>query len=125
MACLPYWLYFSGAVEITGTMTVDAFVAKTGLKMVSSVHSSSSVKGRVELSRGQIFNLELDMPQDKMEIFNVKYGPGYLIYISHSIRLPILQSQVCSTGIWSLVKESFSCGIYTCVQSSEVELEQL
>ncbi|XP_048255783.1 apolipophorins-like [Haliotis rufescens] len=62
----------SGAVEITGTMTVDAFVAKTGLKMVSSVHSSSSVKGRVELSRGQIFNLELDMPQDKMEIFNVK-----------------------------------------------------
>ncbi|XP_067678851.1 uncharacterized protein [Haliotis asinina] len=62
----------SGAVEITGMMTVDAFVAKTGLKMVSSVHSSSSLKGRVELSRGQIFNLELDMPQDKMEIFNVK-----------------------------------------------------
>ncbi|XP_041360319.1 uncharacterized protein LOC121376501 [Gigantopelta aegis] len=62
----------SGAVEIVSTMSVDAFVTKVGLKMISTLHSSSSVKGRLELVRGKIFSLEFDLPKDKIEIFDFK-----------------------------------------------------
>lgn len=63
---------FSTAVEITSMMSVDAFVTKSGLKMVSTVHSSTLLKGHVELRDGTIFNANLDVPKDKMEIFSVK-----------------------------------------------------
>ena len=53
-------------------MSVDASVTKSGLKMVSTVHSSTLLKGHVELQDGQIFNANLDMPRDKMDIFSVK-----------------------------------------------------
>lgn len=55
-------------------MSVDAFVTKSGLKMVSTVHSSTLLKGHLELQDGKIFNANLDMPKDKMEIFSLKYG---------------------------------------------------
>ena len=64
--------YFSGAVEIVSTMSVDAFVTKVGLKMISTLHSSSSVKGKLELAGGKIFSLEFDLPKDKLEIFDFK-----------------------------------------------------
>lgn len=53
-------------------MTIDAYVTKAGLKMVSTVHTSTSLKGRVELRDGQIFNMELDTPEDKQEIFDFR-----------------------------------------------------
>ncbi|XP_056021701.1 uncharacterized protein LOC130054813 [Ostrea edulis] len=62
----------SAAVEISSMMSVDAFVTKSGLKMVSTVHSSTLLKGHLELQDGKIFNANLDMPKDKMEIFSLK-----------------------------------------------------
>ncbi|XP_062611984.1 uncharacterized protein LOC134273790, partial [Saccostrea cucullata] len=62
----------SAAVEISSMMSVDAFVTKSGLKMVSTLHSSTLLKGHVELQDGKIFNANLDMPKDKMEIFSLK-----------------------------------------------------
>ena len=52
-------------------MSVDAFVAKSGLKMVSTLHSSTQLKGQVSLKDGQIFNAEWE-PSDKTEILSVK-----------------------------------------------------
>ncbi|XP_061171948.1 uncharacterized protein LOC133181472, partial [Saccostrea echinata] len=62
----------SAAVEISSMMSVDAFVTKSGLKMVSTLHSSTLLKGHVELQDGKIFNANLDVPKDKMEIFSLK-----------------------------------------------------
>ena len=62
----------SAAVEISSMMSVDAFVTKSGLKMVSTLHSSTLMKGKVELKDGQILSAEWDMPRDKMEIVSVK-----------------------------------------------------
>jgi hypothetical protein len=65
---------YSGAVEISSVMSVDAFVTKTGLKMLSSLHSSTSVRGKIELTEGRVLSAEWDTPQDKMEIFDARYA---------------------------------------------------
>ncbi|KAL3871442.1 hypothetical protein ACJMK2_039441 [Sinanodonta woodiana] len=62
----------SGAIELSSTMSVDAFVTKSGLKMVSTLHTSSALQGKVQLSNGRVFVAELDMPQEKMNIISVK-----------------------------------------------------
>ncbi|XP_046361600.2 uncharacterized protein LOC124138779 [Haliotis rufescens] len=62
----------SGAIQIAGTMSMDAFVTKSGLRVFNTWHSSTALKGRVELTRGKILSAELELPQQKMEIFDVK-----------------------------------------------------
>ena len=53
-------------------MSVDALVTKTGIKMVSNLHTNAMVKGKIQLSEGKILNAEWDLPEDKMEIISVK-----------------------------------------------------
>ena len=40
---------FSGTVEIESMMSVDAFVTKGGLKMLSTLHSSTGACGKIEI----------------------------------------------------------------------------
>ena len=63
----------SGAVEVTGEMGVDAHVAKTGLKIVNRLHTSTVLDGVLRLRNGKIFDLDFNLPQDRMEIFNAEY----------------------------------------------------
>ena len=63
-------LCFSGAVELSSMMSVDAFVTQVGLKMTSRLHTSTAVKGRVELARGQIFSVEIDTPRENLDLFD-------------------------------------------------------
>ncbi|XP_052103665.1 uncharacterized protein LOC127737174 [Mytilus californianus] len=53
-------------------MTVDAFVTKAGMKMVSSVNSASAVEGHLELKGGQLFSAEWKTPDSKTEVFEAK-----------------------------------------------------
>ncbi|KAJ8307373.1 hypothetical protein KUTeg_015457 [Tegillarca granosa] len=53
-------------------MSVDAFVTKSGMKMVSTLHSSTALQGNIELANGRVFNAQLDIPRQKMEILNFK-----------------------------------------------------
>jgi hypothetical protein len=62
----------SAAIEITGSMSIDAMVTKTGLRMRNTLHTSTALKGSVKLQRGQLLNMVLDTPEDKMEIFNAR-----------------------------------------------------
>ena len=61
-------------------MSVDAFVTKVGLKMVSTVHSRTSVQGKVSLTEEKSLNVEFDLPEEQMDIFSVKYVP--MIYLA-------------------------------------------
>lgn len=72
----------SAAVEIVGLMSVDAFVTQVGLKMSSQIHTSTAVKARVELARGQIFSVELDMPRDSQELFSY-LSKFYIVHDSY------------------------------------------
>ena len=53
-------------------MVVDAFVARTGLKMISTLHSSTVTQGKISLVEGKVFQFDLEMPRDKQEIFNTE-----------------------------------------------------
>ena len=66
-------------MELTGEMGVDAHVAKTGLKIVNTLHTSTLLDGVLQLRNGRVFNLDFNLPQDRMEIFNAEYvEPGFV-----------------------------------------------
>lgn len=62
----------SGAVEIASLMTMDGAVTKTGLKMVTTLHSSTAVQGRVSLQEGEVLEATFSMPKEKMELLDVQ-----------------------------------------------------
>jgi len=62
----------SAALEVRASMGVDGQVASTGLKIVNTLHSSTVLDGVVQLRDGRIFNLDWNLPQDKIEIFNAE-----------------------------------------------------
>ncbi len=62
----------SAAIEVTGQMGVDAWIARTGLKIVNTLHTSTLADGKIQLQNGQVFNLDINMPQDKIELFDFK-----------------------------------------------------
>ena len=62
----------SAAVEVTSQMGVDAYVARTGLKMVTTLHTSTVAQGKIQLNEGKVFNMDIDVPQDKMEIISAE-----------------------------------------------------
>lgn len=55
-------------------MGIDALDTQVGIKMVSTLHSSTSVQGKVSLSEGTILNVEFDIPQEKQDIMSVRFA---------------------------------------------------
>ena len=47
-------------------------VSRAALHVTGTLHSSSAVKGRVDLDRGRVLSMELDVPEEKMEIFDIR-----------------------------------------------------
>ncbi|XP_076472801.1 uncharacterized protein LOC143302134 isoform X1 [Babylonia areolata] len=61
----------SGAIRVSGQMSVDAQVSRAALHVTGTLHSSTALKARVDLDRGRVLSMELDVPEDKMEIFDI------------------------------------------------------
>lgn len=62
----------SAAVVVSGLMGVDAFVTKSSMKMVATMHTSTMIDGKIQLQDGEVFNIELNTPKEKMEVFHVE-----------------------------------------------------
>jgi len=62
----------SAAIEIRGEMGVCAHFARTGLKTVNLLHTSRILDGKIQLQDGKIFNVDLNLPQEKVEIFSAE-----------------------------------------------------
>lgn len=62
----------SGAVAISSLMSVDAGVARTGLKMVTTLHSSTAIDGSIKMEDGQVLVTKFNMPREKIEILNAE-----------------------------------------------------
>ena len=63
---------FSGAVEIESMMSVDAFVTKGGLKMLSTLHSSTGARGKIEITNKNVLDMSFDFTKEKSEILSLK-----------------------------------------------------
>lgn len=62
----------SAAIEVTSLMSVDAFVTKAGMKMISSMNSASALEGHIELKGGQLLSAEWKTPDMKTEILEAR-----------------------------------------------------
>ncbi len=67
-------IHFSGAVELSSMMAVQTSHVKTGFKVVSRMHTSTAVKGMVELTSdgGFSFKSKVELPKDNMEIIDIQ-----------------------------------------------------
>lgn len=53
-------------------MSVDAFVTKSGVKMVSRMHTNTAVEAVISVDGSGSITAEYDMPQQKMSIIDVQ-----------------------------------------------------
>ena len=53
-------------------MSVDAYVTRSGIKMISTLHTNTAVMGRLKIGRDGVVTAEYEMPQPRMDIISVK-----------------------------------------------------
>jgi hypothetical protein len=51
-------------------MGVDAHVARTGLKMQTTVYTNTVAQGKIQMQDGKIFNLDIKTPQDNTQVIS-------------------------------------------------------
>jgi hypothetical protein len=54
-------------------MSVDAHVTKTGVKMVSTLHTSTAIQGKLTVEPSGAISAKYDFPEDRMEVIDFKY----------------------------------------------------
>ena len=53
-------------------MSVDAYVTRSGIKMISTLHTNTAVMGKLKISGDGAVTAEYEMPQPRMDILSVK-----------------------------------------------------
>ncbi|CAL1268821.1 unnamed protein product [Larinioides sclopetarius] len=70
----------SGAVEISGLLSVDAgHFASSGMRIISTMHSSSFLDGKLQVNNGEVVKAQLNMPRDRIDVFNIQ-SKMYLVH---------------------------------------------
>nr|AHJ78589.1 dLp/HDL-BGBP precursor [Astacus leptodactylus] len=68
----------SAAVQMDGMMLVDAHVTRTGLKISSTLHTSTFLDGKVQIDGGKLVDIAFNTPKDKVEVIDVSTKFFYL-----------------------------------------------
>jgi hypothetical protein len=58
--------------ELSASMTVDIAVAKTGIKMAATIHSSMAADFTARLQQGSTVEVKLDLPKTKITLVDFK-----------------------------------------------------
>ncbi|XP_076066635.1 uncharacterized protein LOC143040001 [Oratosquilla oratoria] len=61
----------SAAIQMASSVYVDAFMARSGVKMVSTLHTSTSFDGKIIIQGGKLVDIAFDMPKEKTEVLKV------------------------------------------------------
>ncbi|KAJ3640007.1 hypothetical protein Zmor_003331 [Zophobas morio] len=61
------------SLDLTGVMSVDAFYATTGIKLKSSMYTSSAIEGDIKIRGFKLVNVKFSIPRQTSEIFGAKY----------------------------------------------------
>ncbi|CAG5119505.1 unnamed protein product, partial [Candidula unifasciata] len=83
----------SGAVQLSCMMSLNAGITRAGLKMVTTLHSSTSASGSMDLTNGQVLSVDLDTPKRNMEIIDVK-SEFFLIHNKAEAKQQVAKNQV-------------------------------
>lgn len=63
----------SVALDVWGTMSVDAYYVSTGIKLKTNMYTSSAIEGKVKVRGKELVSISFDVPRDTTEIFGAKY----------------------------------------------------
>ncbi|XP_064626174.1 apolipophorins-like [Lineus longissimus] len=107
----------SAAVEISSMMSVDANVARTGLKMVTTIHSSTAIEGKMQIQDSQVVNVKFEMPRDKIEIISAE-NKFYIVHQSQEIEQTMIDSNRVNTKKCTGDKLTKVLGIELCGEIS-------
>ena len=66
------YLLFSAAIDVSSIMSVDSYVTKSGIKMVSTLHTNTMFLGKLKMGQGGVISAEYEMPEPRMDIISVK-----------------------------------------------------
>lgn len=61
-------VYPTATIEITGEMSVDAIHAKTGLRSLTKLHSSTFVDGQFQMDGRRLVKAQVNMPKETVEV---------------------------------------------------------
>lgn len=62
----------SVALDIVGTMCLDAYYASTAIKLKTNVYTSSAVDGALKIDGAELVSLKFSLPRDETEIFGAQ-----------------------------------------------------
>nr|UNP37702.1 dLp/HDL-BGBP protein [Scylla paramamosain] len=62
----------SAAVHVDGVMVVDAHVTRAGVKVSSTMHTSTSLEGKVRVSGGTLVDVAFDTPKERTEFIDME-----------------------------------------------------
>ncbi|KAF2366665.1 Lipid transport protein N-terminal [Trinorchestia longiramus] len=63
--------YISVASEVSASVRIDGVAAVAGVEVAASLSSSSTLSGRINANGLSTFNLDLSMPNEKVEFINI------------------------------------------------------
>jgi len=107
----------SGAIEISSVMGLDAFFAQTGLKMVSTMHTSTEVDGLIKLDESSAITAKFNMPKDKIEILSVK-TQFFIVHKGEDREQAMLTDNRVTMSKCSCDKTSQALGVRVCGEVS-------
>ena len=61
---------FLVTLEVSGTMSVDAFITKTSIKSESKIHSSTYFGGSIDILGTKLLQVQIKVPKERIEIFD-------------------------------------------------------
>lgn len=53
-------------------MSMDAFVSQAGLKLATTLHTSTEAGGLIQIRQGKIFNMDINMPEGNIEVLSIE-----------------------------------------------------
>ncbi|XP_070564133.1 uncharacterized protein [Ptychodera flava] len=61
----------SAVIEVSSEMSLSAFVARSGLRMVTRMHSSTALDGSISLDSSETFKVKFNVPDNRLDIIDV------------------------------------------------------
>ncbi|XP_070564132.1 uncharacterized protein [Ptychodera flava] len=61
----------SAVIEVSSEMSLSAFVAHSGLRMVTRMHSSTALDGSISLDSSETFKVKFNVPDNRLDIIDV------------------------------------------------------
>lgn len=65
-------IFVSVAIDVVGTMSLDAYHAATGIKLKTNLFSSAAIEGKAKMRGKQLLNVTFSLPNDKTEIIRAE-----------------------------------------------------